>query len=280
MDLKPGMQKSVVTGSFDDLRSSGVRFLEEAARRGELHVYLWSDELVRRLEGHAPKFSLGERTYLLQAIRYVHQVQLVDQLSDRDGLPPYAECAGAAWVVEEGDDTPQKHAFCASYGMHYQVVKKDVLVSFPQDQTPAVPEDTAGRPRVVVTGCYDWFHSGHVRFFEEVSGLGDLYVVVGSDENVRLLKGPGHPMFPQEERRYVVQSIRFVKQALISSGSGWMDAEPEIAWIKPHIYAVNEDGDQPEKRDFCAAHGIRYVVLQRLPKDGLPRRQSVDLRGF
>jgi len=43
--------------------------------------------------------------------------------------------------------------------------------------------------KVVVTGCYDWFHSGHVRFFEESSELGDLYVVIGSNANVRLLKG-------------------------------------------------------------------------------------------
>jgi cytidyltransferase-like protein len=123
-------------------------------------------------------------------------------------------------------------------------------------------------------------HSGHVRFFEEVSELGDLYVVAGSDENVRFLKGDGHPMFPQEERMYVVQSIRFVKQALISSGSGWVDAEPEMTRIKPDIYAVNEDGDVPEKRTFCELHGIQYVVLKRTPKAGLPRRISTDLRGF
>ena len=133
---------------------------------------------------------------------------------------------------------------------------------------------------MVVTGCYDWFHSGHVRFFEEVSELGDLYVVAGSDQNVQLLKGDGHPMFLQDERRYVVQSIKYVKQALISSGSGWMDAEPEIALIRPDIYAVNEDGDQPEKRSYCETHGIQYVLLSRTPKEGLPRRQSVDLRGF
>ncbi|MGZ6315735.1 MAG: adenylyltransferase/cytidyltransferase family protein [Anaerolineales bacterium] len=274
------MHKSIVTGSFDDLRSSDVRFLEEAAKLGELHVFLWSDEVVRRLDGTAPKFSLGERTYLLQAIRYVHQVQLVDQLTDRHSLPPYAECAGAAWVVDESNDSSQKRAFCASYGMSYQVVKKEVVKSFPEDPNHALLEDPSDHKKVVVTGCYDWFHSGHVRFFEEVSELGDLYVVAGSDENVRLLKGDGHPMYPQEERRYVVQSIRFVRQALISSGNGWMDAEPEIAWIKPDIYAVNEDGDQPEKRSFCEAHGIQYVVLKRIPKEGLPKRQSVDLRGF
>jgi hypothetical protein len=59
-----------------------------------------------------------------------------------------------------------------------------------------------------------------------------------------------------------------------------MDAEPEIAQIRPHIYAVNEDGDKPEKRAFCAEHGLEYVVLKRTPKEGLPRRSSTDLRGF
>jgi glycerol-3-phosphate cytidylyltransferase-like family protein len=87
-------------------------------------------------------------------------------------------------------------------------------------------------------------------------------------------------MFSQDERRYMVQSVRYVKQALISTGQGWMDAEPEIAMIKPDMYAVNEDGDKPEKREFCQAHDIQYVVLKRTPKEGLPRRQSTDLRGF
>ena len=133
---------------------------------------------------------------------------------------------------------------------------------------------------MIVTGCYDWLHSGHVRFFEEVSGLGDLFVVVGSDANVRLLKGAGHPLVSQDERRYMVQAVRFVHTALISTGKGWMDAEPEIELIRPDIYVVNDDGDKPEKRLFCAEHGLQYVVLKRLPRLGLPRRESTVLRGF
>jgi hypothetical protein len=43
---------------------------------------------------------------------------------------------------------------------------------------------------------------------------------------------------------------------------------------------VNEDGDVPEKRAFCKEHGIEYVVLKRIPKAGLPKRQSTALRGF
>jgi len=138
----------------------------------------------------------------------------------------------------------------------------------------------SGKRKVIVTGCYDWFHSGHVRFLEEVAELGDVYVGVGSDENIRLLKGAGHPMIPARERAYVVGSIRHVAQAFIPTGSGWLDAEPEILELEPDGYAVNEDGDVPEKRRFCEEHGIEYIVLQRLPKEGLPRRESTALRGF
>lgn len=273
------MTMAIVTGSFDAMRSLDIRLLEEAARQGELHVFLWSDELVRSLDGSVPKFPQEERIYLLQAIRYVNQIHLIDQLADRDSLPRQVERYSGTWVVKESDDTPQKRVFCASNGVKYQVVKQAILKKFPKVQNKLL-EDRSHNKKVVVTGCYDWFHSGHVRFFEEVSGLGDLYVVAGSDQNVRLLKGEGHPMFPQEERGYVVQSIRYVKQALISSGSGWMDAEPEIALIRPDRYVVNEDGDVPEKRSFCEERGIEYMVLKRAPKEGLSRRQSTDLRGF
>ena len=56
--------------------------------------------------------------------------------------------------------------------------------------------------------------------------------------------------------------------------------EPEVGRIQPDIYAVNEDGDVPEKREFCQRLGLEYVVLKRTPKEGLPKRESTKLRGF
>jgi cytidyltransferase-like protein len=198
---------------------------------------------------------------------------------DPDAIPTVANFQPTIWAVDEASASSQKQAYCVANSIAYQVITGRDLQGFPISplvKTTELPQ----RKRVIVTGCYDWFHSGHVRFFEEVSALGDLYVVAGSDANVRLLKGEDHPLFPQDERRYFVQAVRYVKRALISTGEGWMDAEPEIALIKPDMYAVNEDGDKPEKREFCEAHGIQYVVLKRTPKEGLPRRQSTDLRGF
>lgn len=273
------MRRVVLSGSFDDLRSHHVRLLHEASKLGEVQVLLWSDETVRALEGQAPKFPEAERAYLLQAIRYVSRVTLVTGRVERDTLPLLDASSPDLWVVEETADSAEKRAFAQAQGLEYHVVRARDLQGFPVEPVRA----DAGQPRrkkVIVTGCFDWFHSGHVRFFEEVSELGDLYVVVGHDANVRQLKGPGHPLFPQDERRYMVQSVRYVRQALISTGHGWLDAEPEIARLKPDIYAVNEDGDKPEKREFCEAHGLEYVVLKRAPKEGLPQRQSTDLRGF
>ena len=186
--------------------------------------------------------------------------------------------------MTEADDTAQKRSFCAAQGVEYRVFAPADLIGFPEPPNVADPDGCSSpvvrRPSVIVTGCYDWLHSGHVRFFEEVSELGDLLVAVGNDANVRHLKGEGHPLQTQDERRYMVGAIRYVTQALITSGHGWMDAEPDIARLKPDMYAVNEDGDKPEKRAFCAEHGLEYVVLKRTPKAGLSGRSSTDLRGF
>jgi cytidyltransferase-like protein len=255
------MKPVIVSGSFDDFRSRHIRLLEEASKLGELHVLLWSDALAGK-----PKFPQAERLYLIGAIRYVHAVHLVNDPFDTGSLKP------ELWVADGSLTTARPSA-----GIPCRLLTAPELAGFPE---PAPAPPTAGRPKVIVTGCYDWFHSGHVRFFEEVSQMGDLYVVVGSDANVALLKGAGHPLLKQYERRYVVGSVRHVARCLISTGSGWMDAEPEIRAVRPDIYAVNEDGDKPEKRAFCEAHSIRYVVLKRTPREGLPRRQSTTLRGF
>ena len=265
----------VVSGGFDDIKSRDLRFLEEAAKLGELSVLLWPDATLQKLTGKAPKFPLAERRYFLNAVRYVGKVVEADGAADFNSLPKnlradvwadYAATTGAARAV-----------FAREIRIAYRVFTADGLAGFPEP--PPMPS-APGRKKIIATGCYDWFHSGHVRFTEEASAYGDLYVCLGSDANVRLLKGEGHPLLSQEERRYVVGSIKYVKQALITTGSGWVDAEPEIRRLKPDIYVVNEDGDKGGKREYCAGLGLEYLVLKRTPAPGLPQRSSTDLRGF
>lgn len=269
----------VVTGPFDDLRSSHIRLLHEASRLGPVGVLLWSDELILRHFGHPPRFPAAERRYLLESIRFVQRLAVSGSSLDLDSVPEIPGRRTDIWVLDSESSSRAREEACRLQGVEYQVLAGPLLAGFPNPTEDAPGAPDAGR-RVLVSGCYDWLHSGHVRFFEEVSRIGDLYVVVGHDDNIRLLKGEGHPHLSAEERRYLVGSVRYVRAALISSGRGWLDAEPEIARVRPQVYAVNEDGDRPEKRRFCAEHGIEYRVLKRLPKPGLPARSSTELRGF
>ncbi len=133
------------------------------------------------------------------------------------------------------------------------------------------------KPKVMVSGCYDLLHAGHVTFFETAAQYGDLYVCIGADDNIRRLKGHA-PKFTQDERLYMVQSLQFVTQARISSGTGMLDFEPDMAEIKPDYFVVNEDGSGEDKRRLCEKYGVQYVVLPRTPKPGLPARSSTDVK--
>lgn len=138
------------------------------------------------------------------------------------------------------------------------------------------PKDTKNK-RVFVSGCYDMLHSGHVAFFKEASGYGDLYVGIGSDKTIEELKHR-KTVYSEKERLYMVKAIRYVTDACINSGSGMMDFIDSVDRFKPDVFVVNSDGGSETKRRFCEERGIEYVELQRLPESGLKARSTTSLR--
>jgi len=272
------MTQTIITAaSFNGLDSRRIRFIHEISKSGELEVLLLSDALIRELTHIMPKYSEPERRYFLESIRYVNSVHTVNDLAQLNDVTVLVGKPVDVWhtLDLEAFNGCREHA--QQQGIEHQMITAGALTGFPEHDYNL---DTTSGKKVLVTGCFDWFHTGHVRFFEEASEHGDLYVVLGHDKNIGELKGPGHPMFSEAERKYMAGSIRFVKQALISSGDGWLDAEPEIKKIKPDGYVVNEDGDKDVKIQYCEQNGIEYIVLKREPKPGLKRRTSTDLRGF
>jgi FAD synthetase len=68
-----------------------------------------------------------------------------------------------------------------------------------------------GKTVVLTGGCFDVLHLGHIRFLEAAKKSGDiLFVFVESDENVKKSKGKNRPINNQQDRMYVLSSIRFV----------------------------------------------------------------------
>lgn len=130
---------------------------------------------------------------------------------------------------------------------------------------------------VFVSGCYDLLHSGHVAFFNEAAQYGDLYVGLGSDQTVFDLKGR-KPVNPEQERLYMVTSLKCVKKAWINRGSGVLDFKEDLIDLKPDILFVNEDGHSYEKEKLCKELGIEYIISKRIPHLGLPQRSTTELR--
>ncbi len=131
--------------------------------------------------------------------------------------------------------------------------------------------------KVFVSGCFDMLHSGHVAFFEEAATHGDLYVGLGSDKTIALLKGR-KTINTDQERLYMVKALKSVKDAWINSGSGLMDFEKELYELGPDIFFVNEDGYTPDKQKLCKELGVELLVSKRLPHQGLPTRSTTVLR--
>jgi len=83
-----------------------------------------------------------------------------------------------------------------------QILSQDALIL-------AVADAKRNARRTVFTnGCFDLLHPGHIRCLEQARSLGDLLIVaINSDASIRTLKGPGRPIFPQDERAEILAAL-------------------------------------------------------------------------
>jgi len=138
---------------------------------------------------------------------------------------------------------------------------------------------SADEKTVLVAGYFDLLHSGHVRFLEEAAQYGKVIVSLGADSNSIASKGKA-PVCSENERKYMLESVRYVSEVLISPVIGPLSFVTHLESIRPDRFVINSDGDTNEKREQCEAKGITYTVLERLPKRDFTPRSSTDMRGI
>ena len=104
----------------------------------------------------------------------------------------------------------------------------------------------AGRSRIKVVlagGVYDILHLGHLAVLTEAKTHGDaLVVVVATDVTVETLKGR-RPVFPEEDRRALVESLKPVDAAILGYEDVGMGYEQVIDEVKPDVIALGYDQD-------------------------------------
>jgi rfaE bifunctional protein nucleotidyltransferase chain/domain len=64
---------------------------------------------------------------------------------------------------------------------------------------------------VFTNGCFDLLHRGHVTYLKEARSLGELlFIGLNSDESVRKLKGERRPINSEEDRKFLLENLRWV----------------------------------------------------------------------
>lgn len=68
---------------------------------------------------------------------------------------------------------------------------------------------------VFANGCFDLLHPGHISLLEYCATIGYVIVGLNSDASVSRLKGPTRPIMNQDQRKYSLESCRFVDEVHI-----------------------------------------------------------------
>jgi len=124
-----------------------------------------------------------------------------------------------------------------------------------------------GKPLVLTNGCFDLLHAGHIYALEQAACYGDvLWVGINSDASVKRLKGPKRPVYPQEERLYILSALECVQGVFTFDGN---DLAKEMQIIKPDVYVKSGDYSleklNPKERSVLEACRTKIVFTPFLP---------------
>jgi len=129
----------------------------------------------------------------------------------------------------------------------------------------SLTESGRGLIKVVLAGgVYDVLHLGHLAALTEAKSFGDvLVVVVATDTTVETLKGRT-PIFPQEDRRTLVEGLKPVDVAILGYEDVGFGFEQVLAEVKPDIVAFGYDQEKLEKTvtEIIKRHSLKIAIAK------------------
>lgn len=130
-----------------------------------------------------------------------------------------------------------------------------------------------GKKLVFTNGCFDILHRGHTQYLAFARAQGDaLAVGLNSDASVRRAKGPTRPVNTEQDRAFVLGSLRAVDYVVIFDQD-----EPRnlISQILPDILVKGKDwAHYVSGRDIVEAHGGKIVLADMV--DGKSTTATIE----
>ena len=87
---------------------------------------------------------------------------------------------------------------------------------------------------VLCHGVFDLVHLGHIEHFKSAKKFGD-YLIVSLTFDKFIKKGPGRPVFNEQQRMAYLKQIKIVDEVILSSTESSIDV---INLVKPDFYVV------------------------------------------
>ncbi len=121
--------------------------------------------------------------------------------------------------------------------------------------------------KILVGGCFDLLHFGHIDFLRQAKTLGDwLVVALESDENVRRMKGANRPIHTQEQRKKMLEALSCVDEVIaLPVMNSDEDYASLVKTVQPSILALTQgDPVLEKKRRHALLVGANVVVIPKV----------------
>ncbi len=118
-----------------------------------------------------------------------------------------------------------------------------------------------GKKLVFTNGCFDILHRGHVTYLTFARNQGDaLVVAVNTDASVKANKDEGRPIHSEQDRAFVLGSLRAVDYVVFF---GEKEPKEIIAKILPQVLVKGSDwAHYVSGREIVEANGGKVVLAE------------------
>jgi rfaE bifunctional protein nucleotidyltransferase chain/domain len=120
---------------------------------------------------------------------------------------------------------------------------------------------------VLVGGCFDLLHYGHISFLKKAKTYGNyLLVALESDENVRRLKGDTRPIHTQKQRKEMLEALKCIDEVIeLPDMRTDTDYYEMIRRIRPDVIAFTEgDPILDKKMEQGKLSGAKVVIIEKI----------------
>jgi cytidyltransferase-like protein len=120
---------------------------------------------------------------------------------------------------------------------------------------------------VLVGGCFDILHFGHIQFLDKAKKSGDYLIVALEPDEAIINYKKRTPIHNQEQRAHNLLALHSVDQVvLLPSLQGFDDYYMLVKNINPHIIAVTENDPQivNKQKQADAVSAQLIIVTERI----------------